>query len=353
MSRSTTRKFRRVVRVFYPSPDVSMVLRTDADWNRNVEPEATENGTVFRFTLASERPFVYFKPCIIDGDHVHWSPGMNSLAVLSEPGPRDIYPFFHSRQIGTITSVLTIDSALNDSPHRLRVYLPAGYDENTLKRYPVLYMHDAKNLFFPQEAFAGSDWQVGKTLDLLEAMNIIDRVIVVAVYATDREVEYTKPGYEKYGRALVEEVKPQIDSLFRTLSSAQHTGVMGSSLGGVVSLYLAWQWPDVFGNASCMSSTFTMKDDLIERVLSEPRRDIRVYLDSGWPGDNYEVSLSMCMALIERGYQFGRDLLYLVFPHATHDEVSWASRCHLPLQLFKGEAIEASKRSRRSSRIHK
>ena len=78
-----------MVRVFYPSPDVSMVLRTDADWNRNVEPEATENGTVFRFTLASQRPFVYFKPCIIDGDHVHWSPGMNSLAVLSEPGPRD------------------------------------------------------------------------------------------------------------------------------------------------------------------------------------------------------------------------------------------------------------------------
>jgi predicted alpha/beta superfamily hydrolase len=346
MSTPTLPKYQRKIRVFYPLTKGSMVLRTEAGWTHNLEPEMSEDGSMFEFTVASERPFLYFKPCVVDGGHVHWSAGMNNLAVLSEPGTRDIYPFFHSRQVGAITSVLEFESALLGRSHRVRVYLPAGYEENTLKRYPVLYMHDAKNLFFPEEAFSGRDWQVEKTLDLLEAMNVIDRVIVVAVYAINREEEYTKPGYEKYGRSLVEEVKPIIDSRFRTLHAPSHTGVMGSSLGGVVSFYLAWQWPQIFGRAVCMSSTFTMKDDLIERVINEPQKNIKIYLDSGWPGDNYEVTLSMCMALIERGYLFGRDFFYFVFPHATHDEASWGTRCHLPLQLFSGEAITATLHSK-------
>ena len=88
-----------------------------------------------------------------------------------------------------------------------------------------------------------------------------------------------------------------------------------------------------------------MKDDLIERVINEPQRNIKVYLDSGWPGDNYEVTLSMCMALIERAYVFGRDFSYFVFPHATHNEASCGARCPLPLQLFSGEAVTATLRS--------
>ncbi len=349
LSSSTRAKYERKIRVFYPLAKGSMVLRTEAAWDHNVEPETiSEDETVFEFRVAAQRPFLYFKPCVIDGNQIHWSDGMNNLAVLGEPGSRDVYPFFHSRQVGVIEPILEFDSPLLGRSHRLRVYLPAGYQENTLKRYPVLYMHDAKNLFFPEEAFQGKDWQFDQTLELLEAMNVIDKVIVVGVYAVNREEEYTKPGYEKYGRSLVDEVKPLIDSRFRSLVGPSHTGVMGSSLGGVASFYLAWQWPEVFGRAVCMSSSFTIKDDLIERVMSEPQRDIMIYLDSGWPGDNYEVTLSMCMALIERGYIFGRDFLYFVFPLARHNEASWGARCHLPLQLFSGEAINAALRSRLS-----
>ena len=129
----------------------------------------------------------------------------------------------------------------------MRVYLPAGYEENTLKRYPVLYMHDAKNLFFPEEAFSGTDWEIDEDAGPAGSDECDRPGDVVAVYAVNREEEYTKPGYEMYGRSLVEEVKPLIDSRFRTLTAAIHTGVMGSSLGGVVSFYLAWQWPEVFG----------------------------------------------------------------------------------------------------------
>ena len=111
---------------------------------------------------------------------------------------------------------------------------------------------------------------------------------------------------------------------------------MGSSLGGVVSFYLGWQWPDVFGNAACMSSTFTYNDDLMERVAGEAKRDVRFYLDSGWPRDNYEVTRGMRDLLVRRGYRFGEDLLYFAFPNALHNERSWAVRSHIPFQFFFG-----------------
>jgi pimeloyl-ACP methyl ester carboxylesterase len=85
---------------------------------------------------------------------------------------------------------------------------------------------------------------------------------------------------------------------------------MGSSLGGVVSFYLGWQRPEVFGKVGCLSSTFTYRDDLLKRVSTQPKRKIRIYLDSGWPGDNYEPTCSMRDRLIWKGHSpaFGERL---------------------------------------------
>ena len=335
--------YRREVRVIYPLKSGTIVLRTQHDWNRDVGADSVStDGQIYSFTVASERPFLYCKPCLIDEGEFRWSHGTNNLVVLTESGSRDIYPFFVAKFRSEITPVIELESSILERSHLLRVCLPPGYNENTLKRYPVIYMHDGKNLFFPDEAFKGQDWNVERTLDLLEAMNVIDKLIVVGIYAQNREEEYTKPGYEAYGGSLVGEVKPGTDARFRTLKGPAQTGVMGSSLGGVVSFYLAWQWPEVFGQAACMSSTFNWRDDLIARVLHEPKRNIKVYLDSGWPNDNYEVTLSMCMAMIQRGFVAGRDFLHFVFPTAKHDEASWGARCHLPLQLFNGEVTKAS-----------
>jgi len=337
--------FQRRVSVFYPLQSGRIVLRTEADWERNIEAEViSPDRRTYEFTLSSSHPFVYFKPFLIVGHETQRAGGMNDLIVLTESDSRDIYPYFCSKQLSGITPLLEVESLLLSRSQLMRIYLPAGYEENSLKHYPVMYMHDGKNLFFPEEAFLGSDWQVDKTLDQLDSMSLIDKVIVVGLYAENREEHYTKPGYEGYARALVDEVKPWVDSNFRTLTAAEWTGVMGSSLGGVVSFYAAWQFPHIFGRVACMSSTFTYKDDLIERVLNEPKREIKVYLDSGWPNDNYEVTLSMCMALIERGYVFGGDFLYFVFPHARHDEASWGARYHLPLQLFNGEPVKTFRR---------
>ncbi len=335
--------YRRRIVVNYPLESGRIVLRTEHDWERDVEAdEVGDQGTRYAFWLECERPWLYFKPCIAVGHTRLWARGANRLALLVASDEEDHYPYFHSATGGTCSPMLEFESTIIDRIHRVRVYTPPGYGENTLKRYPVLYMQDGRNLFFPREAFLGQDWQVEETVATLDAMSLIDKVIVVGIYSHDREAEYTQPGYEVYGRSVVEELKPAIDAGHRTLRAAQHTGVMGSSLGGVVSLYMAWQWPEVFAMAACMSPTFGWRDDLLARVLSESRRDIRVYLDSGWPEDNYEAALTMSMALLSRGWTLGGDLVHLVFPRADHGEGAWRERLHLPLQLFSGKVRRAA-----------
>jgi hypothetical protein len=79
-------------------------------------------------------------------------------------------------------------------------------------------------------------------------------------------------------------------------------------------------------------------------VLAEPKRNLGFYLDSGWPNDNYEVTAAMAIALISRGWRYGRDLIHLCFPHASHYEKAWGMRLHLPMQFFTGAVARASRR---------
>jgi predicted alpha/beta superfamily hydrolase len=331
------------IRVFYPLAHEDLVLRTDADWDRDLIPHSTDRAQgVFEFTVPTEAPFFYFKPCIRKHADLHWSVGANYLALAPAASPRDIYPHFFSGKRGTLTDPWPVDAHPAGAPAReVRVYLPPGYDENELKRYPVLYMHDGANLFLDEEAFGGISWDIDDSLDLLDEMSLVDKVIVVGVYTRDRMNEYTLPGYELYGRQLVEMLKPLVDRRFRTLPGQSNTAVMGSSLGGVLSFYLAWQHPEVFGKAVCMSSTFGYRDDLAGRVDGEPIRPVQIYLDSGWPGDNYEVTRNMYDRLLARGYTYGRDLLYFAFPHDRHNEGAWATRCHLPFQFLFGKRSRA------------
>lgn len=329
------RPLRREIRVRYPADAGRMVLRTDLDWDRDLEADRVEeDGTLHVFVLESDRPFHYVKPCLRRRDELHWAVGANILVLMTEPGLRTSYPHFFSGGLGEFTEVREIFSEHLSRPLRMRAYLPPGYHENTLCRYRVAYMQDGQNLFLPDEAFLGMPWDVDATLKQLNEMNAIDDFIVAGLHSGDRMNEYTKPGYEAYGRAVVEEVMPRIESRLRTRGQREDTLVMGSSLGGVVSFYLAWQYPEKFIAAACMSSTFTFKDDLIDRVYAEPKKPVGFYLDSGWPGDNYEVTLAMATALIQRGWSLGRDLMHFSFPLDTHDEKAWGRRLHLPTQVF-------------------
>ncbi len=346
---ATTR--RRRLHVHVPAGQGSVVLRTDADWERDLQPvSVSADGNTSTFQLESPRPFVYLKPCLRTATGaLRWAVGPNLLALMTFTAEAHVHPYFDGSEKGSFSELVELDSRILGRKHRLRVYLPPGYRENPLRKYPVFYMHDGKNLFFPAEAFMGRDWQVDDSLQMLDSMSAIDRVLIVGVHSGDRNSEYTKPGYEAYARSIVEEVRPVVAAKLRVHDSPRETGVIGSSLGGVAAFYMAWQYPQVFGFAACMSSTFSYQDDLIERVLSEPRSTSKFYLDSGWPNDNYEVTLAMAMALSERGYKVREDFLHLAFPGEQHDERAWSRRLHLPFQLAMGRPVVGQRRSKRKA----
>jgi predicted alpha/beta superfamily hydrolase len=320
------------VRVRYPLARGRIVLRAEPAWTVDIEPVAVSaDRTSFDFEVLADRPHRYCKPVLIDGNEERWAVGHDFLLLDS----REIHPYFGTDERCSECELLELADATGRR-HRFRVFYPPGYWENTLRRYPVLYMQDGQNLFFPNEAFGGRHWRITETLRLLDAMNAVEQVIVVGVYPQARETDYTSPGYDAYGHFVVGALKPFIDTQYRTLPDPTHTLVMGASLGGVVSLHLAWTYPHVFGAAACLSSTFGWRDDLADRIEHESRRSIRVYLDSGWPNDNYETTRRMRARLVARGYEPGRDLHYYAFPQALHDEAHWAMRAHLPLQLLFG-----------------
>lgn len=339
----TERSLERTLRVAYPAGRGRLLLRTEQDWDRDLEPlSVSADGNVATFALEADQPFLYFKPCLAEGGARHWAVGPNKLAIMTERDARVCYPYFFSPDVGRFSPLVELPSGLLGRDHKVRGYLPPGYDENTLSRFPVVYMQDGQNLFFPDEAFMGSHWQVDETGDVLRAMNAVEDCLILGLYSGDRMTEYTKPGYERYARSLVEEVVPELERRgVRAEPHRRFRSVWGSSLGGVVSFYTVWQHPDVFGSAVCMSSTFSHKDDLIDRVFAEPFRDVGFYLDSGWPGDNYEVTVGMAMALVSRGWEYGRNLLHLCFPRAGHSEAAWGTRLHLPLQFLNGAVARA------------
>ncbi|PYL26113.1 MAG: hypothetical protein DMF37_03155 [Verrucomicrobia bacterium] len=320
----------QLIRVVYPADGRRIALRTEHDWDTNVEVIG-QNGPavagighpgrsndsqtgVWEFLIETERPYFYFKPVLLREDGAQWSRGENFLAVATSGASLEVHPYFREDTHCSVCELMPPLASASGREHRFRVFLPPGYYENTLKKYPVLYMHDGHNLFFTEEAFVGNTWRADEVLNMLDKMNAIEEVIVVGIHPNDRMSEYTLPGYEEYGRFLVETLKPLIDAKYRTLAGPANAAVMGSSLGGVVSLYLAWQWPEVFGKVACLSSTFTFRDDLLERISLEAKRKIRIYLDSGWP-----------------------ELFYLAFPEAKHDENAWAARSPIPFQFLFGK----------------
>ena len=341
---TTRTTLERTLRVSYPVGAGRLTLRTEHDWDKDIEPVAvSDDRNTWTFSLRADQPYLYFKPCLASDGAIHWAVGPNNLLLMSADDQRVCYPFFHSPAHGRFSRLVEFPSAILGRAHRLRVYVPPGYDENTLASYPVLYMQDGQNLFFPDEAFLGHDWEVNTTTETLRAMSAVQDFVIVGVYSGDRMREYTEPGYVAYARSLAEEVVPEAQRVLRVENHRRYRSVWGSSLGGVVSFYTVWQHPETFGSAVCMSSTFSHKDNLIERVLDEPVRDVGFYLDSGWPGDNYEVTVAMAMALVSRGWRYGHNLLHLCFPHAEHDESAWGMRLHLPMQFLNGAVARASR----------
>jgi predicted alpha/beta superfamily hydrolase len=226
-------------------------------------------------------------------------------------------------------------------------------------------MHDGQNLFDPRSSYIGVDWGVDEALGGLIDAGEVDGAIVVGIWCTDRRRrEYlpqrpfeTEEGRkararlgELYGRGpiesdaylmfLVKELKPFIDARYRTLPDRDHTLVMGSSMGGLISLYALCEYPEVFVAAGCLSTHWPPGEGIIVDYLEEalpPPGTHRFYFDYGTEtlDQEYEVYQKRVDEVMKRaGYQEGEDWVTRKFVGAEHSERAWRARVHIPLRFL-------------------
>ncbi len=225
------------------------------------------------------------------------------------------------------------------------VWLPPGYDAAVGRRYPVVYLHDGQNVFDAATSFIGVEWGADETADRLVRADSIPPCILVAVANTpDRIADYTwvpdersgGGGAAAYARYLIEELKPSIDSTYRTLPDAAHTTVLGSSLGGIVSLWLALEHPGVFGRVGCVSpATWWAGRDIVRVAAAAPHAPARVWLDIGTaegaasegdPARALADTRALRDALAARADARSMALHYEEVAGARHDERAWSAR---------------------------
>jgi predicted alpha/beta superfamily hydrolase len=232
-------------------------------------------------------------------------------------------------------------SAFLPHPRTLTVHLPPEYDLHPHARYPVLYLHDGQNLFDAHTAFAGVPWRADETAERLARCGEITPVIQVGVANTpDRLKEYgPKPGERddlsaRYARFLTDEVKPFIDREYRTRPGPTHTGIGGSSMGGLISLHLCRDHPDVFGLGAALSpSLWWDAERLLHEVGDDPRglAACRLWVDMGTREGHSEAGMG---AMLRRAHRLAFHLRHrppeaFRFHEAAdglHNEDAWAAR---------------------------
>lgn len=168
---------------------------------------------------------------------------------------------------------------------KIRIYFPPDYETSGLS-YPVLYMHDGQNLFDVATSFAG-EWQVDETLNTLASQGKNVPIVVgidnggadrIGEYTPWPNVQYGGGDGDKYMQFIVETLKPYIDGHYRTLPGRENTGLMGSSLGGLISHYCALRYPDIFGKAGLFSPSYWFSDSVWTFTHNSAQTEnIRIY----------------------------------------------------------------------------
>ena len=237
--------------------------------------------------------------------------------------------------------VFQFHSEILPDERAVSVYLPAQYLEQEERRFPVLYLQDGQNLFDGRTSYiAGRTWNAHTTADRLTEQGEIEPLVLIGIANTGlrRMAEYTPTRDFKmgggegrsYGRLLIEELKPFIDSSYRTSPGPENTGVGGSSLGGLISLYLGFAHPEVFGKVAVMSPSLWWDHRSILNAINDQKTTphLRIWLDMG-TGEGLRHLRDTDMLerlLLKRGWKDGVDLNYVKAEGAVHDERAWSER---------------------------
>jgi predicted alpha/beta superfamily hydrolase len=229
------------------------------------------------------------------------------------------------------------------------VYLPPRYHQQPERLFPVLYLHDGQNLFDGATSFVpGMDWHVGHTADDFILTGAVQPLIIVGIYnaGKSRVNEYTPTKAprlgggraDRYAKFLVREIMPFVQREYRVLSDPRVTGIGGSSLGGLLSLYLGLKHPRIFGRIAALSPSVWWNQRVIFRFAADARVEPRprVWLDIGTqegPRIVQEVEQFRDI-LLKKGWQLGKDLFYQRVEGAEHNEAAWAERVGPFLQFL-------------------
>lgn len=240
----------------------------------------------------------------------------------------------------------------------IEVMLPPDYDE--IQSYDVIYFHDGQNVFNPQTSFAGVAWEVDKAMNKLLKEDRIRPAIVVAIWNTPKRMQEYMPAKpvdsvyhrakkadwdgeiisDDYLRFIVTELKPFIDSTYSTSPNRENTFIMGSSMGGLISLYALTEYPEVFGGAGCVSTHWPALDgvflDYVKINLPQPGNH-KIYFDYGTKtlDARYEPFQQKVDKMMEdKGFTKGKNWLTLKFEDADHSEKAWKERVHIPLEFL-------------------
>ena len=236
----------------------------------------------------------------------------------------------------------------------LIVYLPPGYEAEPERQYPVLYLHDGQNLFDPETSYIkGKTWQVRETADAAIEAGEVEPLVIVGIYNTgDRRIaEYTHERdwqmgggeADAYGALITQELMPWIADRYRVLAGREHTGLGGSSLGGLVSLYLGLKYAEIFGRLAVLSPSVWWNHKSILGVVNEIAPHLehrpRIWLDAGDHEGRMMVRDAelLLKRLRTNGWADEESLHFEKVRGGTHEELSWARRVGPMLRfLFPG-----------------
>ncbi len=263
-------------------------------------------------------------------------------------GKIDRYKSFESKQVDA---------------RNVDVWLPPGFSPK--KKYAVIYMHDGQMLFDFSTTWNKQEWHADETLArLMDAGKVRDTIIVGVWNTPKRREEYmpqkafemasadqrkeaatfgiTAVFSDKYLRFLVEELKPFIDKTYPTKPDRGNTFVMGSSMGGLISLYAISEYPNVFGGAGCLSTHFPAGNgvmvDYMRTHLPSPKKH-RIYFDYGTETLDamYEPFQMKADDLMRSNGFSDRNWVTKKFEGDDHSEKSWAKRLEIPLEFLLGK----------------
>jgi enterochelin esterase-like enzyme len=237
----------------------------------------------------------------------------------------------------------------------ISVYVPPGYEENHARRYPLLVLQDGQNLFDPRTSYIpGKTWRVAEHVDDAIAAGEVEPLVIVGVanagerrlaeYTPTRDWKLGGGEASQYALLLTRELLPFLHTHYRLRSGADQTGLGGSSLGGLVSLWVGLRCADVFGRLAVMSPSVWWNHRFILGYLNDVapqlHRRPRIWLDVGdQEGRRTLTDVDMLHArLRKQGWRDEVDVHFEAVPGGTHDEASWAERVRPMLRfLFPAE----------------